>query len=112
MTKKELNRYKETYRQARKCLELLQIKQNKKQANLQKEAITIVDLKDLICKAVDELQRIEAFIRTVPNINVRRALTSKYIEGLTWAEVAKKWGYKNGEIARKHVNKYIKKEPE
>ena len=109
MTKKELNRYKETYRQARKCLELLQIKQNKKQSNLQKEAITIVDLKELICKAVDELQRIEAFIRTIPNINVRRALTSKYIEGLTWAEVAEKCGYSSGEAARKHVDRYIKK---
>ena len=109
MTKKELNRYKEAYRQAHKCLELLQIKQNKHHKNVSKEAVSLLDLKDLIEKSVDELQRIEAFIRNVPDKKARCALTSKYIEGLTWSDVAEKWGYSSGEAARKHVDRYIKK---
>ncbi len=107
MTKKELNRYKETYRQAHKCLELFQIKQSKQHKNVSKEAVSLVELKELIEKSVDELQRIEAFIRTVPDKKARSALSSKYIEGLTWEEVAKKWGYSSGEAARKHVDSYI-----
>lgn len=109
LTKKELNRYKEAYRQAHKCLELFQIKQSKQHKNVSKEAVSLVELKELIEKSVDELQRIEAFIRTVPDKKARCALTSKYIEGLTWSDVAEKWGYSSGEAARKHVDRYIKK---
>lgn len=58
---------------------------------------------------MEELGRLYAFIDDIPDSFLRRIFTFRYIDGLSWQQVAFRIGEHDEQYPRKLHNKYVKK---
>lgn len=59
---------------------------------------------------VEEQEKIEDFISTIPSSTIRQIIELKYLSGRSWNNVANIiYGYPNGDRARKEFTRFFKK---
>lgn len=58
----------------------------------------------------DKVTEIEEFIATIPDSRIRRIVSMKYIEGLSWHETAERLGrYATADSARKEFERFFRR---
>ncbi len=76
-------------------------------------AVQIADLKSLLDlnlkKCFYELNRLNRYIQSVEDSQMRMILTLRYVNGLTWRQIAKSMGVAgDGSTERKKLNRFLK----
>ena len=76
-------------------------------------AAQIADLKSLLDlnlkKCFYELNRLNRYIQSVEDSQIRMILTLRYVSGLTWQQIAKSMGrIGDGSTERKKLNRFLK----
>ena len=76
-------------------------------------AVQIADLKSLLDlnlkKSFYELNRLNRYIQSVEDSQMRMILTLRYVNGLTWRQIAKSLGVAgDGSTERKKLNRFFK----
>lgn len=79
-----------------------------------KYAVQIADLKSLLYlnlkKCFYELNRLNHYIQSVEDSQMRMILTLRYINGLTWRQIAKSLGViGDGSTERKKLNRFLRR---
>ena len=79
-----------------------------------KYAVQIADLKSLLDlnlkKCFYELNRLNHYIQSVEDSQMRMILTLRYINGLTWRQIAKSLGViGDGSTERKKLNRFLRR---
>lgn len=78
-----------------------------------KYAAQIADLKGLLDlnlkKCFYELNRINRFIESVQDSEMRMILTLRYMQNLSWSRVAKTMNYQDESVPRKRHDRFLKK---
>ncbi len=78
-----------------------------------KYATKIADLKTLLEQNLEknlcELNRLETFIQTVEDSEIRTILALRYIHGFTWQHIASEIGKRDEQYPRKKHNAFIRK---
>ena len=70
-------------------------------------------IEDLVWQCAKERSRLEEFIASVPNSEMRTILTLRYVYGLPWREVAERIGTEgDGSTERKKVDRFLESFPE
>ena len=78
-----------------------------------KYAAQIADLKGLLDlnlkKCFYELNRINRFIESVQDSEIRMILTLRYMQNLSWSRVAKTMNYQDESVPRKRHDRFLRK---
>lgn len=78
-----------------------------------KYAVQIADLKGLLDlnlkKCFYEFNRINRFIESVEDSEMRIILTLRYMQNLSWRRVAKTMNYQDGSVPRKRHDRFLRK---
>jgi hypothetical protein len=79
-----------------------------------KYAVEISDLKELLDlnykKCFWEIKRLNRYIGTIDNSEVRQIMSLRHINGLSWLQIAFHLGYHDEQIPRKKHNIFLKKQ--
>ena len=57
----------------------------------------------------DEIGAVEGFIRQIEDSMTRRAFRLRYLDGLSWEQIARRMGYANDSGARMLCRRYLEK---
>ena len=78
-----------------------------------KYAAEIADLKELLDlnlkKCFYELNRLNRYIDSVAEPEIRMILALRYVNGFNWQQIAYSIGYQDESVPRKRHNRYLKK---
>lgn len=116
MTKKELNSYRPLERRLRASVELLLTKTQG--GNTEKDALELIELRNLIFRIKRKLGRIELYITKVADPEIRLYMQDRFIEGRSWKTIANTYMGGDALNIRRKVDAHIKdclkakKEPE
>jgi len=66
---------------------------------------------DRVTRQTKTILKIETFIDTIEDSNIRNIINCRYIQGLSWAATAQRvYGYPSESIARMAIKRYFKKQ--
>ena len=60
------------------------------------------------CACMEELGRLYAFIDDIPDSRLRRIFSFRYLEGLTWLQIAFRIGECDEQVPRRAHDRYVK----
>ena len=78
---------------------------------LERYAAAIADLRTVIedkrRRCIDEQKRLEAYIAGIPDSHTRQIFTLRFVEGLSWQQVANVVGNNTSDSVRKCIKRYL-----
>lgn len=79
-------------------------------------AVSAADLAAVIKRNTEEsereAERLERYIQSIPDANIRRVFRLRFEAGLTWYQVAAEEGHYSADACKKTVYRYLKKRNE